>query len=112
MWCKGVNTSLELKTNHIFKRDVQWGKLLERYLSETPSKKYIETINKQVLGEGTYLTEKDLPDNLCYAAKTNLDQNSINDAIFKKVIEETHFKDLSEPPPKFTICIKVSQMKK
>ena len=65
-----------------------------------------------VLGEGKYLTEKDLPDNLYCAAKTNLDRNVINDAIFKKVIEETHYKDLSEPPPKFTICIKASQMKK
>ena len=31
--------------------------------------------------------------------------------MFKKVIEETHSKDLSEPPSKFTICIKASQMK-
>ena len=28
------------------------------------------------------------------------------------MIEETHSKDLSEPQPKFTICIKASQMKK
>ena len=73
--------------------------------------KDIETINTQVLGEGKNLTEKDLPDSLCYAAKTNLDQNAINDAIFKKVIEETHSKDLSEPPTKFTICIKALKMK-
>ena len=110
MWYKGVNTFLELKTNHRFKNDVQWGKLLERYHSEGPSKKDIETINMRVLGEGKYLTEKDLPDDLCYAAKTKLDQNAINEAILKKVIEETHSKDLSEPPPKFTICIKASQM--
>ena len=103
---------MELKTNHRFKNDVQWGKLLERYPSEGPSKKDIETINKEVFGEGRYLTENNLPDNLCYAAKTHLDQNTINDVTFKKVIEETHSKALSEPPPKFTICIKASQMKK
>ena len=81
---KEVNTCLEPKTNHRFKNDVQWGKLLERYRSEGPSKKDIEKINTRVLGEGRYLTEKDLPDNLCYAANTNLDQNAINDAIFKR----------------------------
>ena len=114
MWYKRVNTFLELKTNHRFQNDVQWGKLLERYHPEGPSKRDIKTINTQVLGlgDGKYFTEKDLPYNLCYAVKTNLNQNAINDAIFKKVIEETHFKDLSEPPPKFTICIKALQMTK
>ena len=103
---------MELKLNHRFKNDVQWGKLLDKYRSKGPSKKDIGTINTRVLGEGKYLTEKDLPENLCYAAKTNLNQNAINDVIFKKVIAETHSKDLDEPPPKFTIYIKVSQKKK
>ena len=111
LWYTGVNNVLELKTNHRFKNDVQWVKPLERYHSDGPSKKDIQEINTQVLGEGKYLTEKDLPDNLCYAAKTNLDQNAINDAIFKKVIEETNFKALSEPPNKFIICIKASKQK-
>ena len=43
---------------------------------------------------------KGFTDNLCYAAKTNVDRNVINDAIFKKVIEETYSKGLSEPPKK------------
>ena len=84
------------------------GKLLERYRSDGPSKKDIPKINTQVLGEGKYLTEEDLPDDICYAAKSNLDRNAINDAIFKKVIQETHSKDLSEPPTTFIICIKAS----
>ena len=103
---------MELKTNHKFKDDVQLGKLLERYRSDGPSKKDIQKINTRLVGEGKYLTEEDLPDDICYAAKSNLDQNAINDAIFKKVIQETHSKDLRKRPPTFTICIKASKMKK
>ena len=77
---------MEVKTNHRFKNDVQWGKLLERYRSDGPSKKDIKKINTRVFGGGKYLTEEDIPDNICYAAKTNLDRNAINDAIFKKRI--------------------------
>ena len=47
------------------------GKLLKKYRSEGPSKKDIEIINTRVLREGKFLREKDLLDNLCYAATTN-----------------------------------------
>ena len=111
LWHEGVDTFLELKTNHRFKDDPEWGELLERYRADGPSTQDIEAINKRVVGEGKHLSAKDLPDNLCYAAKTNLDRNAINDAIFKKLIEETHSKELSIPPSTFVICIKASRMK-
>lgn len=111
MWHEGVDTFLELKTNHRFKDDPEWGELLERYRADGPSTQDIEAINKRVVGEGKHLSAKDLPENLCYAAQTNLDRNAINDAIFKKLIEETHSKELSIPPPTFVICIKASRMK-
>jgi len=51
--------------------------------------------DKRIIHDDNSLTKEDLPDDLCYGARTNLDRNSINDK-----------------PPKFTICIKASSMKK
>ena len=73
---------MKKKINRRFKNYVQWGKILERYRSEGQLKNDIETIFTRVLDEGNYLIENDLPDNLCYAAQNNLDQNVFNDALF------------------------------
>jgi len=48
-----------------------------------------------------------LPDNICYdAVKNNLDRCAINDAIFSKILSQTHSKDFRINPPGFTLCIK------
>ena len=70
LWHEGVDTFLELKTNHRFKDDPEWGELLERYRADGPSTQDIEAINKRVVGEGKHLSAKDLPENLCYPFTT------------------------------------------
>ena len=41
-----------------------------------------------------------------------MDRNAINDAIFKKVLQESkHSKQFRDEKPKFTVCIKASDMR-
>jgi hypothetical protein len=110
-WYDGVNTFLELQTNHRFHNDKKWGKLLERYRLTGPTIKDIHTINTRVVCEDNGLSEDSLPDNICYAVKTNIDRCAINDAIFSKLLSKTHSKDFRITPPDFTVCIKASGMK-
>ena len=77
------------------------GKAFRKVLLWRTIKKGYKKINKQVVGQRKYLTENNLPDNLCVAVTTNLEQNTINDSRFNKVIEETHSKDFSD------MCVKI-----
>ncbi|KAG7367433.1 PIF1-like helicase [Nitzschia inconspicua] len=49
---------------------------------------------------------KNIPPDAVYATKTNVDRMAINDAIFVKHLEKTHFTDPNRQPPMHTLCIK------
>ena len=110
-WYDWVHTFLELKTNHRFRLDPPWGTILETFRDEGPSNGDVATINTRVVGSKHGPTEKDIPPNVVYATKTNLDRAAINDAIFAKHLENTHSKDPYVDPPMHTICIKASNLK-
>ena len=110
-WYDWVHTFLELKTNHRFRLDPPWGTILETFRDEGPSNGDVATINTRVVGSKHGPTEKDIPPNVVYATKTNLDRAAINDAIFAKHLENTHSKDPNVDPPMHTICIKASNLK-
>ena len=111
LWWNGVNTFLELRTNHRFKNDKNWGHLLEQYRLKGPTTRNLDKIHTRILCKENGLSEDDLPDDICYATRTNIDRCAINDAIFHKLLAETHSRDYSITPPDFTLCIRVSSMK-
>jgi hypothetical protein len=66
-WYDGVNTFLELKTNHRFGKDKMWGKVLQQYRLTGPTIKDIRTLNNRVVCEANGLSKDSLPNNICYA---------------------------------------------
>ena len=107
-----VNTFLELRTNHRFLLDQDWGKILNQFWDKGPSLNHMDRINSRVVGNDNKLRETDIPNDISYAMKSNKDRNAINDAIFKKVLERTnHSRCFQHVRPKFTVCIKASDMK-
>jgi hypothetical protein len=109
LW-NGVHTFLELKTNHRFKNDPKWGELLSRFRDDGPEFDDVEFINTRVIGSESGPDESDIPVNVCYAVKNNLDRAAINDGIFAAHLENTHSKDANVHPPAHTIVIKASNL--
>ena len=85
LWHHKVNTFLELRTNHRFSLDEKWGKLLQRFRRNGPTLDDVKMINARVIEDSNDLKESDIPDDICYAVRTNMDRNAINDAVFKKL---------------------------
>ena len=73
-----VNCFIELKGLHIFKEDLEWGKLLYRFRNGKVTKADIESINKRVVDINTKL-----PSNIKYATYYNRDRDAINTALFE-----------------------------
>ena len=112
LWYHKLNTFLELCTNHRFSLDEKWGKLLQCFQRIGPTLDDVKKMNARVVEDSNGLTESDIPDDICYAVRTNMDRNAINNAIFKKVVElSKHSKQFVDVKTKFTLCIKASEMK-
>ncbi|KAG7352578.1 PIF1-like helicase [Nitzschia inconspicua] len=105
-WRQSINVFMELKTNHRFGKDLVWGKLLGRFRDHGPTTDEVATINARVVGACNGPLEKNVPSDAVYATKTNVDRMAINDAIFVKHLEKTHFTDPNRQPPMHTLCIK------
>jgi hypothetical protein len=105
-----VHTFLELKTNHRFKKDKNWGKLLLRYRDYGPTIEDVTIINSRVIGSKNGPSFDDLPYDVVYATSTNKDHIAINDGIFAKHLENTHSKSPNDLPPLHTICIKAGNL--
>ena len=57
VWHTNVNTFLELKTNHRFNNDPEWGELLERFSNDGPTDNDIDFINSKIVTDGRlYMT--------------------------------------------------------
>ena len=105
-----VTTFMELKTNHRFTKDKEWGDMLARMRIEGASAIDLEKINKRVVCKSNHIKEEDIPHDSVYATSTNIDKTAINDGIFSKHLMASHHKHESLPPPKHTICIKASNL--
>ncbi len=68
-------------------------------------------INARVIGSAVGPKESEIPDDVTYAVKTNLDRNAINDAIFVQHLEKTHSKIDSTPMPLHTVVVRASRLK-
>jgi len=110
IWDEWVHTFLELRTNHRFTKDPVWGQTLSRFRKDGPTEQDIQRINSRVINIPKGPKEIDIPKNVTYATKTNVDRMAINDGIFAAHIRATHSTNPSIPPPEHTICIKASKL--
>ena len=105
LWKHRVNTFLELKTNHRFRDDPDWGKLLQRFRDTGPTKADVDFINKRI-----NFQHDDLPDNIAYATSTNVDRCAINRGIFSEHVKRAHSTNINDPVPSHTIIVLASDM--
>jgi hypothetical protein len=111
IWDEWVHTYFELKKNHRFKNDPSWGELLTRFRDTGPTHEDGKKINARIIGSVYGPKEEDIPKNVTYACKSNLDRMAVNEGIFARHIESTHSCDPSVDPPKHTICIMAGDLK-
>jgi hypothetical protein len=111
IWDEWVHTFLELKTNHRFKKDPAWGKTLSRYRRDGPTEQDVKRINStRVINSAKGPKESEIPKDVTYATKTNVDRMAINDGIFASHIRATHSTNPFVLPSQHTICIKASNL--
>ncbi|KAG7371411.1 PIF1-like helicase [Nitzschia inconspicua] len=110
IWDDWIHTFFELRTNHRFKNDVRWGNILSRFRDLGPSVADVNLINTRVIGSDDGPGSHEIPKNVTYATKTNVDRMAINDGIFFNHMKDTHSKDPHVVPPVHTLCIKAGNL--
>ena len=106
LWRNKFNTFLELKTNHGFHTDPEWGKLLKHWRSNGPTEEQVDIINNTIVGPSD-----ELPENIAYAMYNNKGKCAIIDGIFAEFIKSTHFQNICDNLPSHTIVVKASSLK-
>ena len=96
-WCEWVICFLELRSNHCFSEDPEWGEILQCCRGEGPNCQDASVINVRVIGSAVGPKESKIPDDVTRAVKTNLDCNAVNDAVFVQRLQKTHSIDSSVP---------------
>ena len=105
-----VHTMLELKTNHRFKNDPRWGQMLLRCREQGLSTHDVGILNRRVVDSVYGPSSTDLPDDLVYVSKTNVDKAAINSAIFVEHVRHTHSMNEFVTPPNHTICVRAGDL--
>ena len=88
-----MNTYLPLKSNHRFKQDKHWGDILSKFRSDGPSQRDVDFINTKVVEDSTQM-----PENATYAVYKNRNRCAINEATFKKYLENNHTNNPQDIP--------------
>ena len=100
VWHANVNTFLELKTNHRFNNDPEWGELLERFSNDGSTDNNIDFINSKIVTD-----DDQIPEDAIYGVYYNTNRTAINEGIFNKHLHKYHVQDIHQDPPSYTICI-------
>ena len=100
VWHANINTFLELKTNHRFNNDPEWGELLERFSNDGPTDNDIDFINSKIVTD-----DDQIPEDAIYGVYYNTNRTAINEGIFNKHLQKYHVQDIHQNPPSYTICI-------
>ena len=106
LWRNGVNTFLELRTNHRFRHDPQWGLLLQSMRDEGLTKEQVDFVNKRIVNE-----KSKIPSEISCATCGNKDKCAINEGIFLQHLKKTHSKNINVQPPFHTIVVMASNLK-
>ena len=85
LWTEGVNTFLELQTNHRFKNDPEWGSLLQSMRNKGLTREQVEFINTRIVTKNQCI-----PSGISYATYNNQDKCAINEGIFLEHLQKTH----------------------
>ena len=111
-WENTLNVVIMLDSEHRFKGDEKYGKLLRRMWKGDLSTRDRNWLNTRVVGTETC---KSIPQSFgdkhaCYACGTNEHRNAINLGIFKRHVEATHpdYSNEGVDPPKHTIVIEAN----
>ena len=110
MWEQWVHTFYELKTNHRFNDDPDWGTLLARFRDEGPTEEDVAKINTRLVVSDNGPSFEDIPGDVAYAVANNIDRMAVNDGVFARHLTDTHSTNPNVTPPKHTICIKASDL--
>jgi hypothetical protein len=60
---------------------VPWGELLGHYRDHGPSIPDVDSINERIVGVENGPSEEDLPHDITYAVKNNVDRAAVNDGV-------------------------------
>ena len=110
-WADLLNAVVILQSDHRFKEDPQYGKLLQRMWEDDLGKKDRQWLNERTVGS---VEVPVLPDDfggldVVYAAPKNTERNSISAGNFKRHILETHPNiDSSDVPPNHTVIVEAN----
>ena len=75
---------VKLKTNHRFDDDIEFGKLLDRYRSDTWTEDDVKTINSRIIDASTGVMPPNNDDiDVCYACACSKERNFIATTIFQ-----------------------------
>ena len=102
LWQGALNSFIELEGMHRFNDDPVWGERLERFRNGCPTNEDFDVINARLLN----VVQDEIPIGTAYACYGNKERNSIHAGLFRKHIEETHYRDLTQLPPSHTVIIK------
>ena len=94
-----------MRTNHRFKNDEDYGRLLLECRDKGLSVESVHTLNERVVQADT-----EIPHDVVYATYSNIDRAAINAGIFANHVAHTHSKDQTIPCPNHTICVKASNV--
>lgn len=95
VWHANVNTFLELKTNHRFNNDPEWGELLERFSNDGPTDNDINFINSKIVTD-----DNEIPEDAIYGVYYNTNRTAINEGIFNKHLHKYHVQDIHQDSTK------------
>ncbi|KAG7344913.1 hypothetical protein IV203_032444 [Nitzschia inconspicua] len=108
VWKEYLNAFMELRTNHRFDKDVNWGAMLGRFCDVGLSTKEVAIINTRVVCTRSGPRERNIPFDAAHATKTNVDRMAINDAISLESIYST---DPGMQSAMHTLCIKAGNLR-
>ena len=90
-WYDAINGYIELTGMYRFADDPEWGNVLKRFRDGCPLEEDFQIINKRVISPYTNATidGDKLPQNVQYATPKNKERDTINAAVFSKVVEHS-----------------------
>jgi hypothetical protein len=110
LWHDYINCFIELKGQHRYNGDLEYGGIMRRFQEGTPTAEDFKMINSRCIqADNTELDRPslgDVPETASFAVHTNASRCSINNNIFMEHIKKTHSTDRNVRPPKHTVVVR------
>ena len=99
LWHDAINCFISLEGNWRFKDDKEWGEILTCMHDGNPTENDLHEINKRVVTPSTKL-----PSNLKYGTYRNKVRDTINTALFERVLDKHKNKEIPCPGAIIILC--------